>query len=127
MPSTGQPGRLKKQYIIYCSDFRLKDLIDVNLSERSSYICSLTEPFNTEMEIKEDQIKNLFVYFGVIKRDPDWSQIHTSGHEDWGQIKYVVENTNNKSLISIETVKDEYYEKLHLNMISTNQHNSTSL
>lgn len=127
MPSTGQPGRLKKQYIIYCSDFRLKDLIDVNLSERSSYICSLTEPFNTEMEIKEDQIKNLFVYFGVIKRDPDWSQIHTSGHGSGEQIKYVVENTNNKSLISIETVKDEYPKKLHLNANSVKQYSSVEV
>jgi ribonuclease J len=116
----------KKQnnFIFYCSDFRLQDLIDVKPTEGSAYIRSLTEPFNTEMELKEDQVKNWFVHFGVLKREQDWHQIHVSGHGDGEQIKYVVENTRAKSLIPIHTVHDEYHKKWHENVHSVNQHDS---
>ena len=39
----------QNQYILYCSDFRLQDQIDIKPAEGSEYIRSLTEPFNTEM------------------------------------------------------------------------------
>ena len=100
----------------------MQDLIDVKPSEGATYIRSLTEPFNTEMEIKEDQVKNWFVHFGVLKRDQDWHKIHVSGHGDGEQIRYVVENTNAKSLIPIHTVADEYHKKWHSNVTPVNQH-----
>ena len=112
----------QNQYIFYCSDFRLQDLIDVKPSEGATYIRSLTEPFNTEMEIKEDQVKNWMVHFGILNRDQDWHQIHVSGHGDGEQIKYVVENTGAKSLIPIHTVNDEYHKKWHKNVKTVNQH-----
>jgi len=120
-------AKKQNQYIFYCSDFRLQDLIDVKPAEGSTYIRSLTEPFNTEMEIKEDQVKNWFVHFGVLKREDDWHQIHVSGHGDGEQIKYVIDNTNAKSIVPIHTVKDEYHKKWHSNVKSVNQHDLVSL
>jgi ribonuclease J len=117
----------QKQYMFFCSDFRLQDLIDIKPSEGATYIRSLTEPFNTEMEIKEEQVKNWFVHFGVIKRDQDWHQIHVSGHGDGDQIKHVVEDTKAKSLIPIHTVHDEYHKKWHSNVNSVNQHDLVKL
>ena len=117
----------QNQYIFYCSDYRLQDLIDIKPGAGSTYIRSLTEPFNTEMEIKEDQVKNWFVQFGVLKRDEDWHQIHVSGHGDGEQIKYVIDNTNAKSLVPIHTVADEYHKKWHPNVTSVNQHGTYSL
>ena len=117
----------QNQYIFYCSDFRLQDLIDVKPSEGATYIRSLTEPFNTEMEIKEDQVKNWMVHFGILNRDQDWHQIHVSGHGDGEQIKYVVENTGAKSLIPIHTVNDEYHKKWHKNVKTVNQHGTHQL
>ena len=117
----------QKQYIFYCSDFRLQDLIDIKPGDGSTYIRSLTEPFNTEMEIKEDQVKNWFVHFGVIKSDQNWHKIHVSGHGDGEQIKYVIENTRAKSLIPIHTVHEEYHKKWHPNVTSINQHGTYHL
>jgi len=117
----------QKQYMFFCSDFRLQDLIDIKPTEGATYIRSLTEPFNTEMEIKEEQVKNWFVHFGVIKRDQDWNQIHVSGHGDGDQIKHVVEDTKAKSLIPIHTVHDEYHKKWHSNVNSVNQHDLVKL
>lgn len=112
----------QSQYIFFCSDFRLQDLIDIKPAEGATYIRSLTEPFDLEMELKEEQVKNWFVHFGVLKRDQDWHQIHVSGHGDGEQIKYVVENTNAKHLVPIHTVKDEYHKKWHPNVNTVKQH-----
>ena len=117
----------QNQYIFYCSDFRLQDLIDIKPAEGSSYVRSLTEPFNDEMIIKEKQIKNWFVHFGVINREDNWHQVHVSGHGDGEQIKHVVENTNSKKLIPIHTVEDSYHKKWHSNVQSVNQHDRISL
>ena len=117
----------QKEFIFYCSDYRLQDLIDIKPSEGASYIRSLTEPFNTEMEIKEDQVKNWFVHFGVINRDEDWHQIHVSGHGDGEQIRHVVKDTHAKSLIPIHTVHDEYHKQWHNNVKSVNQHDLVKL
>ena len=117
----------QKEFIFYCSDYRLQDLIDIKPSEGASYIRSLTEPFNTEMEIKEDQVKNWFVHFGVINRDEDWHQIHVSGHGDGEQIRHVVKDTHAKSLIPIHTVHDEYHKQWHSNVKSVNQHDLVKL
>jgi ribonuclease J len=120
-------AKKQNQYMFFCSDFRLQDLIDIKPTEGATYIRSLTEPFNTEMEIKEEQVKNWFVHFGVIKRDQDWNQIHVSGHGDGDQIKHVVEDTKAKSLIPIHTVHDEYHKKWHTNVNSVNQHDLVKL
>lgn len=112
----------QNKYIFFCSDFRLQDLIDIKPDEGSSYIRSLTEPFNTEMEIKEDQVRNWFTHFGIVKKESDWNQIHVSGHGDGEQIKHVIENSNSKTLIPIHTVHDEYHKKWHKNVATVNQH-----
>ncbi len=117
----------QKDFIFYCSDYRLQDLIDIKPSEGASYIRSLTEPFNTEMEIKEDQVKNWFVHFGVINRDEDWHQIHVSGHGDGEQIRHVVKDTHAKTIIPIHTQHDEYHKQWHDNVKSVNQHDLVSL
>lgn len=117
----------QKNFIFFCSDFRLQDLIDIKPDEGASYIRSLTEPFDTEMELKEEQIKNWFVHFGVLKKDQDWHQIHVSGHGDGTQIKHVIEGSNVKKLIPIHTLHEEYHKKWHKNVQSVNQHDSISM
>ena len=117
----------QNQYIFFCSDFRLQDLIDIKPAEGSTYIRSLTEPFDLEMELKEEQVKNWFVHFGVLKREDNWHQIHVSGHGDGEQIKYVVDNANAKALVPIHTVHDEYHKKWHSNVTSVNQHGTYDL
>ena len=117
----------QKNFIFFCSDFRLQDLIDIKPDEGATYIRSLTEPFDLEMELKEEQIKNWFTHFGVIKKDQDWHQIHVSGHGDGEQIKRVIDGSNSKKLIPIHTQHDEYHKKWHSNVVSVNQHDSVNL
>lgn len=117
----------QKDFIFFCSDFKLQDLIDIKPDNGATYIRSLTEPFDLEMELKEEQVKNWMVHFGILNKDEDWHQIHVSGHGDGQQIKHVIENSNAKKLIPIHTQHDEYHKKWHSNVISVNQHDSVTL
>ena len=113
--------------MFYCSDFKLQELIDVKPKEGSSYIRSLTEPFDEEMELKEEQIKNWFEHFGLLSKERDWHQIHVSGHGDGLQIKKVIDGANSKKLIPIHTEHEEYHKKWHDNVTSVDQHGSVIL
>jgi len=46
----------QKNFIFFCSDFRLRDLIDIKPDEGAAYIRSLTEPF--DLEILVDRFMN---------------------------------------------------------------------
>jgi hypothetical protein len=117
----------QKEFVFYCSDFNLQNLIDVKPNPGSSYIRSLTEPFDLEMELKEEQIKNWFERFGVISRERDWNQVHVSGHGDGVQIKHVIDGAKAKKLIPIHTQHDEYHKKWHSNVTSVKQHDLVKL
>ena len=117
----------QNDYVFYCSDFKLQELIDIKPVAGSSYIRSLTEPFDDEMELKEEQIKNWFEHFGLINSEREWFQVHVSGHGDGTQIKYVIDNSDSKKLIPIHTHHDEYHKKWHSNVFSVNQHGNFEL
>ena len=117
----------QSNFIFFCSDFKLQDLIDIKPDSGTTYIRSLTEPFDVEMQLKEEQIKNWFIHFDVLKRGQDWHQIHVSGHGDGTQIKKVIDGSNPKKLIPIHTKHDEYHKKWHNNVQSVYQHESVSL
>ncbi len=116
----------QKELIFYCSDFNLQNLIDIKPNPGSAYIRSLTEPFDEEMELKEEQIKNWFEYFGVISRERDWHQIHVSGHGDSTQLMRVIDGANAKKLIPIHTTHDEYHIRMHPNVQTVKQHEEYS-
>jgi ribonuclease J len=117
----------QKDFVFYCSDYKLQELIDVKPKEGSSYIRSLTEPFDEEMELKEEQIKNWLEHFGLITKERQWHQIHVSGHGDSTQIKKVIEETKSKKLIPIHTEHEEYHKKCHPNVKTVNQSDSVKL
>ena len=117
----------QKEFVFYCSDFNLQNLIDIKPNPGSSYIRSLTEPFDVEMELKEEQIKNWFEYFGIISKEREWNQVHVSGHGDGEQIKRVIDGANAKKLIPIHTHHDEYHKKWHSDVHTVKQHGTYDL
>jgi ribonuclease J len=117
----------QQNLVFYCSDFKMQDLIDIKPDNGSSYIRSLTEPFDTEMELKEEQVKNWLEHFGIISSEKDWYQVHVSGHGDGTQIKKVIDGSHAKNLIPIHTQHDEYHKKWHANVITAEQNKSLLL
>ena len=107
----------QKELMFYCSDYQLQQLIDVRPEEGSSYIRSLTEPFDDEMELQEERIKRWLTHLGLISSEKDWNHTHVSGHGSGDQIKKVIEGAQAKSLVPIHTEHPEYYKKWHANVV----------
>ncbi|WP_415280817.1 MBL fold metallo-hydrolase [Candidatus Nitrososphaera sp. FF02] len=109
----------QKEMAFFCSDYQLLQLIDVKPMEGSAYIRSVTEPFNDEMELKEERVKRWLVHFGLLKNEKAWKHSHVSGHGSGDQIKHVIEGSNAKTLIPIHTEHEEYHKKWHNNVVET--------
>lgn len=109
-------GRHQKDLILYCSDYQLQQLIDVRPMEGSGYIRSLTEPFNEEMEFKEERVKRWLVHFGLLASEEGWNHSHVSGHGSGDQIRKVIEESDVKRLVPIHTEHEEYHKKWHDNV-----------
>jgi len=92
-----------KKYLYYCDDFSLQNLIDIRPQKGSTYIRSLTEPFDADMEIQERQVKNWLAKFGLIGSSRAWHQLHVSGHGDASQIRRVIEGAGAERLVPIHT------------------------
>jgi ribonuclease J len=122
-------SKKQSELMLSLSDFKLQELIDIKPSEGSSYVRSLTEPFDMEMEFKQKRIENWFIRFGLITSKKQWHQVHVSGHGDGTQIKKVIDGSKSKKLIPIHTEpKNEvYHKKWHGNVQSVNPQDSVKL
>jgi ribonuclease J len=103
----------QQEYMFYCSDFKLQELIDVRPQEGSSYIRSSTEPFDDEMRFDHERIKRWLVHFGLLRKDDDWNVTHVSGHGSKEQIRHVVQETKAKNVVPIHTVHEDYFKQWH--------------
>ena len=119
----------QNKLMLSLSDFKLQELIDIKPDGGSTYVRSLTEPFNSEMEIREDQIKNWFEHFKLLSEEKAWHTVHVSGHGDGEQIKHVIDGANAKKLIPIHTdPKNEKYHRIwHNNVQSVNRGDSVKM
>jgi ribonuclease J len=114
----------QKDFIFYCNDYALQQLIDVRPLEGSRYIRSQTEPFDEEMEIKEERVKKWIEHFRLISSEKDWTHTHVSGHGSGDQIKKVIEGSKAKTLIPIHTEHEEYHKKWHPQVIDVQLNDS---
>jgi len=106
----------QKNFVFYCSDFQLQNLIDVRPKENSSYIRSSTEPFNDEMKLDQERIKRWLIHFGLISNDGAWNTVHVSGHGTGDQIKKIIEGADTKTVIPIHTEHEDHFDALHSNV-----------
>jgi ribonuclease J len=103
----------QNEYIFRCDFFELKELIDVKPDTGSSYIRSVCEPFDLEMELDLKKVENWLTHFGLYP----YTQIHASGHLNYDEIKQVVEIVQPKVLIPVHTQHPEVFQNLHDNVI----------
>ncbi len=119
----------QKEMMFSLSDFKLQELIDIKPNEGSSYVRSLTEPFNEEMKLGKQRTINWFEKFRVISSEKDWHHVHVSGHGDGEQIKRVIDGSNAKKLIPIHTdpANEQYHKKWHNTVQSVKQHDTVTV
>lgn len=64
----------QQDYILYCNNHQLQNLIDVRPAEDgSSYIRSSTEPFDQEMRLDESRVSNWLEHFSFITSKKQWN------------------------------------------------------
>ena len=101
------------QYIFRCDFFELKELIDVKPEAGSSYIRSVCEPFDLEMELDLKKVENWLAHFGLYP----YTHIHASGHLNYDEIRDVVQTVQPKTLIPVHTQHPEVFRNFHDNVI----------
>ena len=103
----------QNKYMFFCTNFDLKELIDLKPVDGSSYIKSVCEPFDQEMEIDWERINNWINHFGM-----SMQKTHVSGHASGPQLKEFVKVVKPKMLVPIHTqhaeIYDKWYDKVHL-------------
>lgn len=104
----------QRKYVFYCNDYQLKELFDIDPVQGSTYVRSVTEPFDDEMALDQEKVKNWLRLFGI-PADP-WFQTHVSGHGSREQIERIVRETEAKTLIPIHTVNAPYFSNWHSNV-----------
>jgi ribonuclease J len=93
--------------------FELKELIDVKPEAGSSYIRSVCEPFDIEIELDLKKAENWLAHFGLYP----YTYIHASGHLNYDQIREVVKTVQPKVLIPVHTQHPEVFQNFHDNVI----------
>jgi ribonuclease J len=91
----------------------LKELIDIKPAVGSVYIKSVCEPFDIEMEIDWQRVKNWINHFGM-----DLNVTHVSGHASGPQLKEFVKAVKPKLVVPVHTqnakIFDKWWGNVHL-------------
>jgi len=98
------------EYMLYCSQFQINELIDVEPRPGSVYVKSVTEPFDDEMRLDHDRIMNWLRLFDLelIGMNPD-HPIHASGHASGPEIFQMLETINPGKIYPIHTEHPELF------------------
>jgi ribonuclease J len=94
------------KYMIILNFWYFSDLIDLK-PKNGLYIHSLSEPFNEEMEISYDRMKNWLRHFDI-----EFFQSHCSGHINGDDLKGLINTIHPKKLYPIHTEHPELFQKL---------------
>jgi ribonuclease J len=94
------------KYMFFCTNYDLKELIDIRPKPGSCYIKSVCEPFDVEMEIDWERVMNWINHFDL----KDYST-HVSGHASGPQLKEFVQTVKPKLIVPIHTQHANFYEK----------------
>ena len=108
---TKNPSR----YIVVLNFWYFSDLIDLK-PKHGLYIHSLSEPFNEEMEISYDRMKNWLHHFNI-----RFFQSHCSGHINGDDLKKLITSIHPKTLYPIHTEHPELFQKLPIKTITVKE------
>lgn len=84
--------------------YGMNELIDIKPELGSIYLHSLSEPFNEEMWIDYDRLKNWLEHFKL-----EMYQSHASGHASRFNIKQFIEDVNPRTVFPIHTEHPELF------------------
>jgi len=99
----------QESFVFRCDFFELKELIDIKPDKNSTYIRSICEPFDIEMELDKEKVDNWLKHFGLFP----YSQIHASGHLNHDELQDVIEEIQPGKLFPIHTEHPGMFKGMH--------------
>jgi ribonuclease J len=93
-------------YIMVLNFWYFSDLIDLK-PKNGVYVHSLSEPFNEEMEISYERMRNWLDHFGI-----EFFQSHCSGHINGDDLTELITTVHPKKLYPVHTEYPELFKKL---------------
>lgn len=96
-PNTVTAGNLDQKNVLLCfSYWKIKELIDIQPLSGSLFIHSLSEPFNEEMAMAYQRLRNWIDHYRL-----KFFQSHCSGHASEKELKEIIEKINPRQLFFI--------------------------
>jgi len=113
-----------EKYILYTSNgpLTLLQLIPVGKKIKGSYIYGKAEPFDEEMEISHDKLKNWIDLAGL-----KMEYAHTSGHVSYEDLKEFIKIVKPKCVIPVHTKNAAIFEKFGAKLLKPELRKSLEL
>jgi len=98
-------GKAQAKLIAHLSYYNIGELIDIRPENGSSFIHSLSEPFNEEMEGDFQRLHNWLKHFGL-----SFIQSHASGHATGDELRQLIDEIRAPRLFPIHTEHPELFK-----------------
>jgi ribonuclease J len=99
--------------VLAISFYDLEELVEIQPQAGSCYILSASEPFNEEMEIDNERLRNWLSHYGL----PQY-HVHVSGHIMPLQLKNILKEISARNIFPIHTENAELVAKFIRNLKS---------
>ncbi len=109
-------------YIVMASFYDMNELFDLGPPDDSTYIRAHCEPFNDEMAIDEQKLKNWLSQFGLLDdADSQLNHFHASGHASGIEIKEMIHDIHPDIVIPIHTEHPEAFKDVDSDVVIAQQ------
>jgi ribonuclease J len=96
------------RFVVYMDFFHLQAMIDLNPVPGSTFIRSVVEPFNEDMELDEVRVGHWMGRYGL-----EVHQCHASGHASGEDLARLVEAIAPRVVVPIHTERPDAFKGLH--------------
>ena len=97
--------------VLALSFYDLEELVEIRPEAGSCYVLSASEPFNEEMELDFEKLRNWLGHYGL----PQY-HVHVSGHVMPLQLKALLSQINAKKIFPVHTENAELFSKFMRNL-----------
>jgi len=96
------------RYVLFLNFFHLQALIDLRPAPGSIFIRSMVEPFDDDMALDEERVRNWMRRFGL-----EVHQCHASGHASGPDLERMVRSIAPRVVVPVHTEHPDAFKAMH--------------